>query len=194
MKYFWLSPKNQRHNNWLFYTESMETGIRLREQYVPLQCAECKKYDELAAIELGISPDVKIRSKSDYLMSDDGLICVSEAAQKVLLEVCPTSVRFVSLPGDSRYSILLPTSFVPTDPAKSHMEFHRPCQRCGRFRETCLSPALASMSLPSGSNVFACPDLAIEGYRERRFWFLASEDVVSAFRAARLSGVEFEPA
>jgi hypothetical protein len=180
MKYFWLSPKNQRHNNWLFYTESMETGIRLREQYVPLQCAKCKKFDQIAAIDIGISPDVKIRSKSDYLISSDGLICVS--------------VRFVSLPGDSRYSILLPTSFVPTDPAKSHMEFHRPCQRCGRFRETCLSPALASMSLPSGSNVFACPDLAIEGYRERRFWFLASEDVVSAFRAARLSGVEFEPA
>ena len=191
MKYFWLSPKNQRHNNWLFYTESMETGIRLREQYVPLQCAKCKKFDQIAAIDIGISPDVKIRSKSDYLISSDGLICVSEAAQKVLLEVCPTSVRFVPLPGDSRYSILLPTSFVPTDPAKSHMEFHRPCQLCGRFRETCLFPALASMSLPSGSNVFACPDLALEGYRERRFWFLASEDVVSALRAAKLSGVEY---
>ena len=90
MKLYWLSPKDQRHNIWVFYTESMETEIRLREQYVPLQRAECKKYDELAAIELGISPDVKIRSKSDYLISSDGLICVSEAAQKVLLEVCPT--------------------------------------------------------------------------------------------------------
>jgi len=194
MKYFWLVPKDQRFNNWIFYHESNESGVRLREEYSSLKCPKCRKIDELAAIELGVSPEVRIRSKSDFLVSDDGLVCVSTSAQKVLAEMNTDSVRFVPLPGDSRYSILLPTNFAITDQGKVGMRFLRECPSCGRFRETCAFPAVASLTLPDQEMMIACPDIALENTRGRTFWFLVSEDAASALRAAKLSGLEYDRA
>lgn len=194
MKYFWLAPKDQRFNNWIFYRESNESGVRLREEYSSLECPKCHKIDEIAAIELGVSPEVRIRSKSDYLLSDDGLVCVSTSAQKVFAEMSTDSVRLVPLSGDSRYSILLPTNFALTERGKAGMELHRVCPSCGRFRETCASPAVASLTLPDQETVIACPDIALENSRGRTFWFLVSEDATSALRAAKLSGLEYNRA
>lgn len=191
MKYFWLTPRDQRFNNWIFYSESMESGVRLREEYLSLKCPKCNKIDELAAIDLGVSPGVRIRSRVDYLVSDDGIVCISAAGRRVLEEANIDGIRFVSLPGDSKYSLLLPQVFLPTDRERAGIEFLRQCPVCRRFRETCCLPVAASMQLPEKGKVLGCPDIENESTRGREFWFLASEEVVSLFRENKLSGIEY---
>jgi hypothetical protein len=194
LMFFWLSPRDQRHNNWIFYKESARAGVRLREELLSLQCPKCRKIDELAALETPISKEVKIRSKSDYLITDDGLICMTMTAQSVVLDAGVSGLRFIPIPGDCRYSIVLPAEFILTTRDKVGMEFHRPCPACGRYRETCGSPAIESLSLTADTRSIVCPDVPIERTRSRQFWYLASEDVVSLFRDKALTGLDYNAA
>ena len=194
MKYYWLAPKDQRNYNWLFYEESNETGIKLRSQYTHLLCWKCRKLDELAAVAIGLDRGVKIRSKSDYLMTDDGLICVSARGQQILAQSNIVGLTYGPVSDDGRYAIALPTCQIPVDMNSVGMEFHRQCPECGRFRETCFFPTLASLKLDSNPLAVEFPNIAFEGTRGRKFFYLVSKDVVDLLRAAKFSGVELLPA
>ena len=82
MKYFLLSPKDQRRNTWIIFKE--EARVRLRDRYVDLACTNCKKVDELKAIQRGIDGDVKVSSKDDFLLSDDGFLLFSVRLLQIL--------------------------------------------------------------------------------------------------------------
>lgn len=190
MKYYWLVPKGQRHNNWIFSEEVPEVGVRLRERYRPLQCTQCKKIDERSAIR-DVAGDVRIRSRSDYLITDDGIVCLSAAIQRFLSESMVEGLQFLSIPGCDDYSIALPASLISTNINKVGMEFHRPCPACGRFRETCFFPALASLTTPSKDLAILCPDVPLEGSRGRKFFYLATQEVVALLRSRKTTGVEY---
>ena len=98
MKYFWLAPKDQRHNNWIIYRENR--NLTLREGYRGLACAGCHKVDEEAAIQSGIDADVKIRSRSDILEPDDGFLAV--VLHCMLSRFRGTSAAPTSAPGEQR--------------------------------------------------------------------------------------------
>lgn len=194
MKLYWLVPKDQRNNNWVFFTESVDTGASLRDEYQSLRCHECGKIDELAAILSGISTGVKIRSKSDYLITDDGLVCTRHSLQSLLSELLPGQLQFIRLPGDENYSILLPQKMCSVDRNRAHLESHRVCSICERARETCGFPSVASLALPDNDCWIVCPEIAMENTRGRKFWFLGTQTVVEVLRREKIRGIEYLPA
>ena len=193
MKYYWLAPKDQRVNNWILHREHSITGVELREQYRGLRCEKCNKLDELAALELGIDDQTRIRSRSDYLITDDGFICVSNLTRHVIETNGVHGVYFRIL-SDDRYAIALPIELAKTNREIAGMEFYRQCLSCGRYRETCLFPTIASIETPSSTLAVICPEIKFEGTIGRKFWYLATQDIVKIFRANKISGVEYIPA
>jgi len=190
MKYSWLSPRDQRHNNWILYTEG-DNGVALRDPYLELQCTKCGKVDELTAVERGLDENVTITSKSDYLISDDGFICVSDRFRSLLAEECISNVTFIPITDSPTHYLMLPDAFASATEASSGMEFLRPCPMCGRYRETCLFPMLQSFETGNDPLRLLVPSIAIEGVRGRKFWFCASQQIVAALKAHKPKGLEF---
>ena len=114
MNYFWLSPQDQRYNNYVFFSEEPRGSI-LRDMYKSLQCSCCKKIDEDVALRLPVSPDVKIKAKTDFVGTHDGVYCMSSRLRHLLLSSAVSGLDFLPLPGDSRYWIANPVCLVPTD-------------------------------------------------------------------------------
>lgn len=190
--YYWLVPKDQRHNNWILYNDSLETGVILRPRYAGMQCSSCRKLDETAAIKFkGIDPDVRIHAKSDYLSTDDGFICISRKAYEIVVYHEIGGWNFIPLPGDHHYLIALPERELVTDMQKVGMEFHAKCPKCGRYRETCGFPRLESMQLPESPKTVCCSGVWFENIRGRCFWFLVHQEIVKIFKAHRLTGLEY---
>ncbi|MCS7017373.1 MAG: hypothetical protein NZM42_14820 [Gemmatales bacterium] len=190
--YYWLVPKDQRHNNWILYTDSLESGVVLRPRYAGMECPRCRKLDETTAIKLkGIDPDVRIRAKTDYLITDDGFICVSRRAYEVIVDNEIGGWNVVPLPGDDRYMLALPERELVTDMQKVGMKFHVKCLQCSRYRETCGFPLLQSMQLPESPKIVCCSEVWLENIRGRRFWFLVHEEIVKIFKTHRLTGLEY---
>ncbi len=190
MKYFLLVPKDNRWNNWILHHESDE-GVRLRSRYAHLACHQCGKLDEMAAIQLGIDPDVRIRTRFDFLGVDDGFVCVSSEFLQVLEDGGVKNVSTMALPGDERFSLLLPEREAHVDLERSGMEFHRKCSVCGRFRETCLFPALDAVNIQEYPLSFLCPSAPFENVGGRVFWFLGAAPLVDLLKKHRIRGIDF---
>ena len=193
MKYYWLTPKDQKRNNWILHRETT-SGVSLRSEYADLQCNKCLKVDELAAIERGIDADVSIHSRSDFLTSDDGLVAVSKRFRDSLASHNVSSVSFVSIPASGNYFIMLPNSFAPIISDNVGMEFHRECPACGRFRETCFFPVLESFAVNLDPLALNAPEVNQEKAGGRQFWFCGSNELVSVLKRQKFKGLEFTEA
>ncbi len=191
MNCFWLIPEDQRFNNWILHHDSPDVGVSLRERYASYACKKCKKVDEEAAIADGIDREVTIQSKSDFLTTDDGFICVSQRLKELLEDQSVQGVRYLSLPADDRYMVAMPSSCLDTNLEKVGMECHRPCPVCGRYRETCFFPSLQSIAVPEEPNDLYCPSVFIENTGGRQFLFFTSEDTVRILRSGKISGLEY---
>jgi hypothetical protein len=190
MNYFWLAPKDQRLNNWILHVES-DDGVRLRDRYAGLACSRCRKLDELQALSLGIDADVRIRSRSNFLQTDDGFVCMSADLWQYLTDHALSGASGIAIPGDERYTLVIPEGEDHVDPDRSGMEFRRACGMCGRTGETCLFPALEAMDLPEDPFALICPSVPMENRSCRQFWFLAAAPLVNLFKKQRVRGVEF---
>ena len=193
MKYYWLTPKDQRRNNWILHCETA-SGVSLRTKYADLQCTKCRKVDELVAIERGIDADVSIYSKSDFLTSDDGFVAVSKRFRDSLASHNVSNISFVSIPASDNYFIMLPNAFAAIVSDNVGMEFHRKCTTCGRFRETCFFPVLESFAVNPDPLALNVPGVNQENTRGRQFWFCGSNELVSVLKPQKLKGLEFTEA
>jgi len=190
--FYWLMPKDQRHNNWVLYSEDVgrTPAVRLRDRYADLACTRCHKLDEDLALDRGIAEDVRIRSRSDFVVTSEGFVAVSARLQDVLEQRSVSAVRFLALP-DVRYRLMRPVRRVAVDRDTCGVDFLRPCPDCGRFRETCALPVRDSLRLSTEELLIAAPDCPLENVRGRREFFLASEAVVSVMKHAKVSGLEY---
>jgi len=191
MNYYWMVGKDIRHNNWLFYTDSLSEGVLLRTKYKKLKCQKCKKIDELKALKLGLENDIKLRCKNDIFLTDDGFVCVNQKVKSLLERLKVSNCKFVTIPNEKRYVILLPTRETTSNLKKGEMKFLLECKKCGRFQETLFLPSLLSLKLPNKELILIHPDILFESSRGREYWFLLSEDLVNKFKGEKISGVEF---
>lgn len=195
MKYYWLVPKDQRCNNFVFFRE-MPKRLMLRENYRPLQCSCCGKFDEDAALCLPIDRDVKIHAKSSFVGTNDGLICMSDALRQIIVSSGITGLDFLALPGDSRYWIANPICLVATDTGTAGFQYQgdpkgNPCSCCGRWRGIHIRPMLASMTLPHDPKTIFAPDVWQERLRNRETLLMCSEVVMKILKDHKVSGLEY---
>lgn len=195
MKYYWLMPADQRHNNFiLFHEASEERPVTLREPYVSLRCPKCNKFDEVAAMRIGLAEGIEIRARTEIVSCDYGLIAAGRRLRELLEEKGISGVEFVRLPSDENYAIMIPDLIVETEPATCGLERHCVCHECGRARETTLFPMLESMQLPEDESVIFSSSAWFENVFTRSFLFLAGQPVIDVLKQHRITGVEYYPA
>jgi hypothetical protein len=191
MKYFELIPTDQREYTWILFRYT--DRVRLRPTYQDLQCKFCRKFDEETALRRGIEPDVSVVSDDDYLCSWGNFIVISCALRDDLAAHGVSGIRSYPIPGDPRYVIAWPSLLVPTDPATAGIKIQGPiCPECGRPHETCFTPRLSSMKLPTNTMTLFASELWVEKSRGKMTWFTTSETVVKLLRARKTSGIEYQ--
>lgn len=192
MKYFELTPNDQRYTNWLFYRDT--DRIRLRDLYTDLQCPVCRKLDETAALAQGIEADVRLMATDDYVISSDNFIVISARLLHLFASNGVSGFRTYPIPGDDRYVVAWPQLLVPTDKSRAGIEIQGPvCPKCGRPRETCFTPILASLRVPEDPMALFASEIWVEKSRGKMTWFTAAEPLVDLLRAARITGVTYNP-
>jgi hypothetical protein len=157
-------PTDSRYNEWLFWYQDEGGYVWPRQFYADLVCSACGKLDEVAAINRGIDPSVTIKSKRDFIGMTDGLISVSKRAKEVFIGEGVKGLRFIPLP-DEKHWVVWPEIRVKTDLSKAGFELVGPrCARCGRYREACVGPFSASLTVPDDPMVV----FASEAWNENR--------------------------
>jgi len=193
MDYFDLVPKDQRWQNWILFSQSMKYGLRVRDRYADSVCVECGKVNELSALNSGIDCDVIIKSKLDYLLTDDGIICASRRLIAVLHENSVVGFTDIPLPGDKSFSVLVPNLLVDIHESELNLEFIEPkCSTCDRYREVIGTPYLLAMDLPKNPLALFYSKIWMENERNRVTWFRCTGLVANILKQEKIRGVEFE--
>jgi hypothetical protein len=191
MTFAWIFSDDNRHNNWIFSNETPNEGRKLRNRYLHLACPQCGKIDELKALRLGIDDDVRIRSRFDYFDSSDNVIIASQPFKDLVEVMGNPDCEFIPLPGDSRYFICLVHTILPCEPNPPGMRFYDQCSECGRFLDTTGGPMLTSLKLPQTPFLLSHPDVQHECRFGRKWFNLASETFIKAFKKSKLKGIDF---
>lgn len=190
MRYYWLCPRGQRRNTWIFFEEHAR-GVTLRKKYKQFQCSGCGKINEDEALRLPVG-DVRVNAKADFLVTDDGVPCVSDRFIEVAEAAGLSGLAFKRLPA-SGYSLALPVVFAKTDFERAGFQVEQPkCSVCGRYRGVYVGPMLASMGVPTNPLEIFSSDIANENQRGRVTRLFASDDAVHVLRKASVSGVFFD--
>lgn len=183
---------------WLFYERSTEAPRRpeVRTEYRDLVCRKCGRFDELAALDRGLSKGVKVPPiRRDAIPTNDGFVLVSTRAREVLLSVPGLTVRFFEIPS-SNYFVIYPdrlfvappnarlyTPIEPPQPGDAFQVRGRPCRKCGRIRA--MTFWLHWFDVPEDVVLVGAQ---IECRTPAWICWIASQAVVDAIKANRLTG------
>jgi hypothetical protein len=192
LMYFWLSANDQKFDSWAFFRQGPKKLIK-SELCATISCKKCGKFDELLALEHIQDLPLQVNSHDDFVPSSDGVIFVSDRFREIVVEFGQDTVELLEAPSLCGYSILVPKRLLPFDVTISGMQFLRPCPECNRYRETCLSPMLESMSIEAFSWFISHPDVRFEHVNSQEFWFIAKSQAVLRMKELRIKGVQYRP-
>jgi len=185
-----LSPKDSRSDSWLFFEDDAKGKLVIREEYRDLRCRACGKIDEETALLRGISPRFAIRSRRDFIATCDDRICVSSRFCELIASHEFEGLDFFPLP-ESDLILLIPVCLVQTDELRAGFENHHKCLVCDRFRERTIGPMIDGMEIPDSSNTFFSSAIANENVKVSYRPLFSSEAIVSALKAAKVSGIDY---
>ncbi len=179
--------------DWLFHNDR-GPRIALRAEYAIFACPRCKKFPEITILEkLGAPTDFLVRSTWDFVTTADGVLCISTRLAGIIQSEDIRGIRFIPLPGDSRYVIALPAlpmGWVAVDIALCGMEFRGLCPVCMRYGKTLYWPQRRAMRLPEEDLIICSPLVFSEG-RCRIFPLMTTRKVADILRRENVTGLEF---
>jgi hypothetical protein len=192
-KWRWLSLKEQRHNNFIFWHEGPPRYAR--SSYLPLMCPECGKIDEREAVLLPTEEDVRIRARTDIVGTSDGMVCFNRKAKNAYERNALKGLRFLPLTGDENYFLAWSEVWLSVNLEKASFQYDgEPCPICRRPRlGAYVGPMAESFQTPDDPAIICAPSEWRESVFSRNLWLLVSETVKQVFQSERLSGVEFNP-
>jgi len=191
VKYFELSAKDALDSSWILFRQPPPEGlVEVRARYADLACPECRKMDERAAVARGLEPDVRLQARGDWVTTDEGFTCCSARARQTLDEAGVAGLRYIPLPADARYLLVVPEEVVRVDLEawKQCFEYGRPCPRCGRPSEMTGQPTLECFSPPDDALVAFGTDLLQECGWAGAMSIYVSEFVRDILERNRLTG------
>jgi len=152
----------------------------------------CGRIDGYKALELGVDADVRVRSKRDFLWSQDDCLIVSEKFKETVQVNKLHGVDFVPLKS-ARHFVVRPTLVVPMDVATCGIEFKgNRCDVCGRFSQTTGSPWMDSIQAPS--DPFAMFSTVVRHEERTHNWanLYVSEQAAAILWEAGITGIDWE--
>jgi hypothetical protein len=189
--YFWIHGSDQRVDNWLLFDIAPKKHVK--PSYAHLQCPKCGKVDELAAVSSGVERGIRIHSRRNWVVTEDGILCVRRKTFDTLLTVGAKGLEPVVIPDDDRWLALLPTVWAHVDMVSSGIELHDQCDHCGRYRETLYAPRWESVALPRDEMSFVAPDSPDESIMGRRMLLMCHRRLREMIESVGASGLEFLP-
>ncbi len=93
-QFVWLQPKDQSPSNWIFF-ETKRGRLKKSEACSQISCSVCGKFDELEALQSLESLPISVNTKSDYTLTNDGIIVVSNRMRSIIEEHFPNSLKFL---------------------------------------------------------------------------------------------------
>jgi len=189
--YFQLFPKDTKFNHWLFHVDE-DGKLITRREYEMMRCNSCGKLDEFAALAAYVPEDVVVVSPWDFVgFSDDFGIAVSRHFVDVIHDHHIKGLVFIPLPGDPRYSLLLPKVFMAVDPAQAGFEYPGgKCSSCGRPKEAIIGPLIASVEKPDDPMTIFTGIEHGESVGGRRLSLFCTEQAAQILRKSKISGLE----
>lgn len=192
MKYYAIDPKDTRYDNYVLFKDDADERLVVRDSYRHLQCRQCRKIDETAALELPLESDLKMSGPFEMHETHDGIYYCNARVRDIFDDRGISGVRFVQLPGDHTHSLMLPTVQSPVDRSVPGYEFVPPqCSVCGRFSEVYGFARLSALTVPEDPLTVFVPEIWLEDSRSRITTLLISENVMSILKAERISGIAF---
>lgn len=207
MNFYYLLQQDDNKTNFILFVDPMKDTrkkkprrtdgsvyLKARPSYEALQCSVCWKINEEQAFQLPIEEDVKMSSRRNFIGTEDNQICIDRKTMHLLIDADVTGLRYVSMPADERFVLVLPTVLVPTDRETAGFIYEEPkCPNCGRYDGVHIQPQLASLTLPGDPNLIFSSDVWLENRLGRKTLPIASERVVALLRKNKVSGVFFHP-
>jgi hypothetical protein len=192
MIYFQLFPKDTKFNHWLFHVDDEDGKLITRREYEMIRCNNCGKLDEFAALAAYVPEDVVVNSHWDFVgFSDDFGIAVSRHFVDMIHDHDIKGLAFIPLPGDPRYSLLLPKVFMAIDPALAGFEYPGgKCGSCGRPKEAIIGPLITSVEKPDDPMTIFTGTEHNESFRGRRLSLFCTEPGAQILRKSKISGLE----
>ena len=163
LKYYRFISSGDSVDTWVYFQiHPVVQRMTLRDRYRGIACPKCGKFDEYAALGLGVDADVCVRTRRDFVRTAEESICVSIHFREVFEKERIQGIEFVPL-SDGKFFVVRPTVIAPVDPATSGIKYiGEPCPVCGRYRESIYPPRLASMTKPEDPMVVFSPSLRTE--------------------------------
>lgn len=205
MNFYYLLQLDDNKTNFILFVDPMkdtrkkkprrEDGsviLQARPSYKELQCSVCGKINEEQAFQLPIEEDVRMSSRRSFIGTEDNQICIDRRMMQMLIDADVTGLRYVPLPADERFVLVLPEVFVPTDKEIAGLLYVEPkCPNCGRYEGIYRKPSLVSMTLPDDPNLIFSSNAWLEGRLGRLTILMASEQTVTLLKKSKVTGVFF---
>jgi hypothetical protein len=173
----------------------------IRPEYRDLMCGKCKRPDELACLERGISPDFRPPVlTTDAFTTDDRFLVLSARAREVLLSVRGLTARFYEVPSSDWFVVYperrfcapcdarLYTPIEPPQPGDAFQVRGKPCRKCGRIQA--MTFWLHWFRVPD--DVVLAGAMVEVGHPGVSVNWIASQDVVDAIKSSQMAGWSIE--
>lgn len=190
----WMTKDDQPRNLWLFTKYSTRLGRRipLLGEYERFQCHRCRKIDEIAALRTGVSPQVRVRAKTDVIGTSEDWTVVSERFRSLVEKHNIAGLEFAQIPASPGFFAVIPTILVPIDEAgcvKLGGSFLGKCEQCGRYGYTTGWPTRSYMQVPDGELVFFTRRVC-EGTLGRKCCLYTTETVQRLLEENAITGID----
>jgi hypothetical protein len=187
--YFYLSPQDQRADNYLLWLTSRNPPyLTLRSRYAGFVCPECSKFDYDVIFREGFDTDIEIAASGNFFESTDGFYCFDDKFRSLVERFQIEGLAIQPL-SNSGWHVCNIRRRVDGD--ASVYTVHKPlCSQCCRPKGgvTGLVQFESEIKPPKGKSLFFGLTFDRQGYNGDRDLF-ATEDVVFKLKEAGMRGL-----
>lgn len=183
---------DQRHNNWLLFTESTEPPyVTIRPDSTRFVCGRCKAIDHDSAFKNGFPSGLKIRARSNVFMTSEGFFCFDDQVRQIAVDSGFEGIAFQKLIG-TRWNAINVTCRVQADPT-AYEYSKNVCPQCQRpIGVGGLIRFLSQITVPDRTGTFFAPTFDRCGSMNGDRDLFVTENIVLRFKEQRVKGGMFE--
>lgn len=204
-----IMPRDSKKRTWIFHKEE-KRNLVLYSRYEHYRCKNCGKIDEDTALASGIESNITFDFADDYVLTDDGMLCMSDRLCEIMEQHAPGDLKFVAFPHGSTHKIVRPSrpGEIPLSPNQRIlgpgniergslpgypliMDSEERCIVCNRYFQVMGFPTLQEVSDNADPNSSVVASPMPERWRGISTWLFGRETLCNVLKAKKIRGCEF---